>query len=111
MNSVEAILKFKQLNNLNPERISTLPPFECIVSYTSKIGNPTTVASVRLVMDHMDSGNIEIDETNDIPLKKYHLSFNPHFQKYHFNSDDNSLTISGKSDKMKGRYKVNIKPL
>ena len=75
----------------------------------SKIGNPITVANVRLVMDGIEFGNIEIDETDDITLEKYHLSFKFEFQQYRFNADNNSLTISGSSPKMKGRYEVNLK--
>lgn len=91
MDNQLAIINFKEKNNLNPDRRSTLPPFECIISYKSKIGNPITVANVRLVMDGIEFGNIEIDETDDITLEKYHLSFKFEFQQYRFNSDNNRV--------------------
>lgn len=104
-----AINDFRSANHIYADEFGDLKPFKCVITYKSKIGNPTAVANVRLSIHGLEFGNINIDETEDIPQDKYHLSFTISWQKYKFNPKDNSLKISGTSDKMLGNYELSLK--
>ncbi|ETR94496.1 hypothetical protein [Acinetobacter lactucae] len=111
MDSLLAINDFREENNLEVDNRGNLPPFECIIEYKSKAGNASTVANVRLTIHGIDFGNIDIDETKKISSENYHLNFTTRFQQYKFDSEDNSLIISGTSAKMQGAYEVKLKVL
>jgi hypothetical protein len=55
-------------------------------------------------------GVVDIDDTAKVKIEEFHLRFNPSFQIYLYDEDTKTLTISGSSDKMVGRYEVEISP-
>jgi hypothetical protein len=57
-----------------------------------------------------EDGEINIVETSSVTVEKFHLRFIPKWQQYRFHRDSGSLVISGRSDKMKGNYEVEITP-
>ena len=67
-------------------------------------------SKVSVSLDAWNGGSIEIADSEIINAEFVHTGFSPEYQFYNFNSKTGALTIKGKSDKMRGPYKVTIIP-
>lgn len=57
-----------------------------------------------------EDGRVDLDEIDGVSIDDFHLRFVPRYQVYEFDATSSSLTISGTSGKMGGRYEVEITP-
>jgi hypothetical protein len=80
-----------------------------IITYHWK-SNKTEVESLRVVLRRttFEAGRINIDDGKRINPVKFHLDFDPTHQAYTFDEENKKLIIEGESDKMGGKYLVEI---
>jgi len=67
-----------------------------------------TITSVTVQRAGFQQGTISIEPTDEFDVDEFHTEFNPDFQTYTFDDDNQMLIIEGKSTKMGGNYKVTI---
>lgn len=101
---------FLEDNNLKKGN-SMIAKFRAFVEYSPlKIHDLT---NVMIKKDTFGYGEIDIEETDIISLKKVHTNFKPRLNEYYYSSCDNALTIKGIAHISKGGkpYIVTIKPI
>jgi hypothetical protein len=84
--------------------------FRGLVTYKALNGSVSAEAVVKICMNGFEEGKVSFEETNELPIERFHLDFSPDFQVYSL-GEDGALVISGSSPKMGGKYSVTIRPL
>ena len=80
------------------------------VAFHSPKGTAVERTNVRVIMNGLDEGQIDIDERGDLMVNQFHLKFLPNFQSFIFDEDNGTLVVEGSSDKIGGDYLVRIHP-
>lgn len=93
---------------LNPAYGESL--FRGLVTYKAGNGSVSAETVVKICMNGFEEGKISLEESDELPVDRFHLDFSPDFQVYGV-GDDGALVVSGSSPKMGGKYSVTIRPL
>ena len=84
--------------------------FDCLVRYDSKLGTTTFKSKAMIQRSGYEDGKVSLEESGKVVSEKYHLDFSANYQDMEFDTETNSLVITGQSAKM-GSYKVLVTPL
>lgn len=83
--------------------------FDASIRYTWMNKSKIFAATVRAEVNGYHAGTIQLHpHNNEVSEETFHLDFSDEWQTYTYNEANNSLEISGKSQKMGGAYKVEI---
>ena len=97
---------------LSVDRISDIVSGTASVEYVSKAFCKTFTTKIMIYLSGFSSsGKIVLFECGRARADKCHLDFLPKFQRYQFDETSGSLTIYGRSAKMRGAYEVTITPV
>jgi hypothetical protein len=100
------------MGRLSVDRISDIVSGTASVKYASKAFSRTFTTEIMIYLSGFSSsGKIALLECERARADKCHLDFLPRFQRYQFDEASGALTISGRSPKMRGAFKVTIIPL
>ena len=107
--NVIAIGEFLESNNLK-KNDSMIAEFRAFVQYLP--ANISGLANVQIKKDTYNFGTIDIEESDNISLKKVHTNFLPQFCEYSYDNNNNSLIIKGVAHLSKGGkpYTITITP-
>lgn len=83
--------------------------FAAIVTcYWKKKRVQNAVTSVTIQRVGFQQGAVAVEPTKEFDVDTFHTEFNPDFQDYTFDADNQMLIIEGSSPKMGGNYKITI---
>jgi hypothetical protein len=106
--------KFVEQWRKNPGFIrhdSGVREFPALVIYSWKTRSITETTTVQLrIVGYGEEYQIDIAETNNLSVEEFHLKLKADFQVYSYNEDRHSLIVTGDSQKMGGKYKIEIIP-
>lgn len=107
MDKYQIISEFLDINRIPTG--SQMTEFEAIVEYLPD--SIRDITKVRILLDNMDFGNIEVYPTKKIDIKKVHTGFSILFCDYQL--DNFTLIIKGTAHPAKGGkdYKIYITPV
>ena len=111
MSNLSELMEFLVTNRsktLTNEHMPTYR-FDASIRYEWKQKSKIFPATVRVEVNGYCEGNIQLHPKNkDVSENTFHLDFTEKWQTYIFNKENNSLEIKGESDKMGGKYAVEI---
>jgi hypothetical protein len=84
--------------------------FRALVIFNAKKAHGRAETKVTAMLAGYHDGIVDVFAAGQLTADRFHLSFNPDFQKYEYDRDAGSLKIEGASEKM-GKYLVEIIPL
>lgn len=107
MDKYQIINEFLDNNSISKD--SQMAEFEAIVEYLPV--SIRDVTKVRVLLDNMDYGNIEVFPTKRIDINKVHTGFSVLFCDYQL--ENSTLIIKGIAHPTKGgkRYTIHITPV
>lgn len=101
------IRDFRQNNDI--EMMTSSIRFVAHITYKTPSKTYTGNSNVRIDIAGINDCNVHLTENEDFSDEILHLDFNPTFQNYRYDQDDNVLIISGNSSKIGGDYTVSIR--
>ncbi len=90
---------------------TSMTRFHCRVTYSTINGKVLDATCCYIKTSGLEANKVALDETQKLQPMWLHLDFDPSFQKYSLTKKKRYLVISGSSRKMRGGYKVTIRPV